>query len=1004
MHKSHINWALTPVAGLLLLLIKATCFANTINISNAPSWVKPLVVPAKIEYPESEIQNGIYYLFLDVQVQANPQQPSEVYQHYAEHIVNQNGVEEHSQINISYDPAYETVQLHTLALIRKGSRIDKIPTADMKILQREDEMSNLIYNGEHTLNIILDDVRVGDTIEYSFTRNGENPVYRNIFGFGHYLNWSVPVGQLKLRILWNKPTELHYKLTHSSLAVTQSKTPQGIEYSINAKNIPPIHKEDSTPDWFDPWGSVHFSESKDWQQVADWGASLYESVWISNEEMDALVNDINTTTDTDEERISKALRFVQDEIRYLGIELGENSHKPSAAFETFQRRYGDCKDKTVVLITLLNKLGIEAHPALVNTDLGEQLATRLPSNRAFDHVITQVNHNGKTWWLDPTRTYQHGLIDYIHQPDFGMALVLRPGTSQLVKMASNNTHFGLEVVDRFVLKRDTNLPVLFTTSSIYEGWNAERQRHQLASNGQSKLQQQYLDFFEYYYPDIQVRQDIAIKDDQRENRLAATEYYSINNFWEDNPKEGKFTSSFYPNALSSYLDIPDEPRRQQPLYLTYPQRIAQTIEIQFADDDWNFDNETFTEENPYFTFYYRAKYNKTAKTLKLNFKYESNSDHVPAHEYSNYLNALKKTQDYLSYGIYQYHDEDTPASTDSSSSAENSLFDIGWHELDYRIFILIYLLAYVLIFVLWRLDQWRNPFQGEAVFFPVTLPKFLFMWIATFGIYPMYWYYRNFLYIRQQQQSAIMPAPRGLFYYLWYFNLWQHLKQDNDTRFEASHLPGKALAALLAAVFFIVAIMMNATMLWIPCLIISAALCLPLANYILFINAEHKDAVQHFSKWRFRHILLLIISTPALLLTLAQESGAIPNAIVINGDRLWQRDLKQMQRQGIIQPGDDILYFYSDGFLSVMEDGNGLTQRHVFSYWKEEDGTLSSELAPYSDIADIEVTKGSTLGENTIVNIQRKDDSDFVLFLATDEGGDTRFIQKLREHLQAAKH
>ena len=115
---------------LATLLSLSCCLFNTahgadIHISNAPNWAEPLPVPAKIEYPKADVQNGIHYVLLDVQVRAVPQQPTAVFQHYVEHVINQNGVEENSQINLSYDPVYQTLQLHTLVIHRNGQRIDK---------------------------------------------------------------------------------------------------------------------------------------------------------------------------------------------------------------------------------------------------------------------------------------------------------------------------------------------------------------------------------------------------------------------------------------------------------------------------------------------------------------------------------------------------------------------------------------------------------------------------------------------------------------------------------------------------------------------------------------------------------------------------------------------------------------------------------------------------------------------------------------------------------------
>ena len=982
------------VLGLVFLWYCTNATANSVQISNEPHWTKPLPVPTRITYPASEIQNGIYYLILDVQTRVRPNQPVQTYQHYAEHIVNQNGVAENSQINISYDPSYQSLNLHALKIIRDGRAIDKTHSAQMKILQREDEMESLIHNGQNTLNIILDDVRVGDTIEYSFSRIGSNPVYQDLFAFSHSLSWSVPVGALQLRVLWEKPKPLHYNVSNSALKLEQTNTASGVEYRIVDQDITAITRDNDTPDWYFPWGEINFSEMQSWGEVAQWGTGLYQDAWQSNAELERIAEDIMARTDSDKQRIGEALRFVQDEIRYLGIELGENSHRPSPAFETLQRRYGDCKDKTVLLITLLKKLGVKAYPALVNTDLADTLSTHLPSNRAFDHVITYVEHQGKSWWLDPTRTYQYGSIDSIHQPDFGKALVLKPGTTQLQDMDAQNRRFGVTISDHFVLDKDTSLPVTFTSDTVYLGWNAERQRNRMASDGQAKLQKQYVEFFQYYYPDITVSKELIVEDNEQHNQLKTSEFYQIPSFWKDDPEKRRFTANFYPNGLSSYLEVPDEPSRKDPLYLTHPQRLDQSISVEFSEDNWEFDNETFKEENPFFSFRYKAIYDRTAHELRLHYHYQSHTDSVPASGYGEYRTALKRVDDYLGYGIYKNYPAD--ASNAEDHSVEDDL--AWWQQLDQNTLIFGYMAAYLVVFLIWCLQQWRNPFTGEAAFYPVHLGKFLAMWIFSLGLYPVFWFYRNFRYIKQQLHGSIMPVPRALFYSFWYYNLWHYLKQDNDQRFPEAHLPNRAIAVLLALLFLGATLMMNQTQLWLAGLVVSALICLPLANYIAFINRDNDEALRHTSRWRLHNVLLVLLSVPVLILAQSSEFGIIPNTAVVSGDRLWQSDLKRMQRAGVIEPGDEIRYFYSDGFLSVMEDGNGITQRHVFSYWREENGSITSEAADFSDIDDIDVTPGK-FSENTIVNVKRKDGSDFLLFLSSEDSGDDRFIKELRQRI-----
>ncbi|WP_404482684.1 transglutaminase domain-containing protein [Novosphingobium sp. BL-52-GroH] len=64
---------------------------------------------------------------------------------------------------------------------------------------------------------------------------------------------------------------------------------------------------------------------------------------------------------------------------------------PATAEETWQRRYGDCKGKTALLLALLRELGIEAQAVLANNSGNDNgLAERLPSPRMFDHVLVRA--------------------------------------------------------------------------------------------------------------------------------------------------------------------------------------------------------------------------------------------------------------------------------------------------------------------------------------------------------------------------------------------------------------------------------------------------------------------------------------------------------------------------------------------------------------------------------------------------------------------------------------
>jgi hypothetical protein len=102
-------------------------------------------------------------------------------------------------------------------------------------------------------------------------------------------------------------------------------------------------------------------------------------------------------------RASAALKLVQQDVRYVYVGLNGGNLTPASADETWQRRYGDCKAKTALLLALLAQLGIEAEPVLVNSSGADDgFDQRLPTPALFDHVIVRARIAGSVYWLDGT--------------------------------------------------------------------------------------------------------------------------------------------------------------------------------------------------------------------------------------------------------------------------------------------------------------------------------------------------------------------------------------------------------------------------------------------------------------------------------------------------------------------------------------------------------------------------------------------------------------------------
>ena len=148
----------------IILLVSpfASSYAAEISPVPTPSWVIDHNVDSDYTIPQDEISSGVYYLLVDSQTNVPRDDDSSSYFRIIQNIVNPTGVKKSSQIDLSYDPNYQQIKLHSITILRDGRTIDKIDTAKISILQQEKELENLIYNGRESINIVLDDIRVGD--------------------------------------------------------------------------------------------------------------------------------------------------------------------------------------------------------------------------------------------------------------------------------------------------------------------------------------------------------------------------------------------------------------------------------------------------------------------------------------------------------------------------------------------------------------------------------------------------------------------------------------------------------------------------------------------------------------------------------------------------------------------------------------------------------------------------------------------------------------------------
>ncbi|MGB7407192.1 MAG: DUF3857 domain-containing transglutaminase family protein, partial [Pontixanthobacter sp.] len=305
-------------------------------------------------------------------------------------------------ISIAWNPAVGDPTVHGVRIHRGATMIDVLDKTGFEILRREDNLEQSMLDGILTAVLRVPDLRVGDDLEVAYSVPSHDPTLRDeSFGI-LFLADTPPPGRLRVGLSWDDGQEPTVRMTDDISAMV-TRTGNAIE--VAADNLPILTAPQNAPPRYSWQRILQYSDFDDWQSVSRRFHPLYmEAAELGDRSPIISETDrISVEHSSDIDKMQAALEFVQRQVRYVYVGLNSGNLTPIGADETWERRYADCKGKTVLLLAMLEELGIEAEAVLVNTSgLDDGLDERLPTPGMFDHVLVRANVDGRTYWLDGT--------------------------------------------------------------------------------------------------------------------------------------------------------------------------------------------------------------------------------------------------------------------------------------------------------------------------------------------------------------------------------------------------------------------------------------------------------------------------------------------------------------------------------------------------------------------------------------------------------------------------
>lgn len=376
------------------------------------------------------------------------------------------GIEQFSTLEFDFDPAYE--QLYVNKLIVRGADGSLLAEGDPTAYYVTSTVDGYEASTEKTAHLPVPSLAPGvviDVVATKYINAGPDEFPLDV----HYLSSSRPIRYSAVFV-----TGPHETIRHESFGIDGPVQRDGTLVWEVADPI--VYRWEPMQPYYDrilPWVTIG-TTSRDWRQAGVDYLELIDEKLATDRVADTarrLVRGI----DDERSRIEVVSRYVQKELHYEAIEFGRRAYVPKTARETLRDRYGDCKDHSVLLYSMLNAVDIPAELALVN--INQRVLPTMPNIDQFDHMIVSVPLNGERLFIDATDKD----LRLAHTPprymagNYALVLGKRPELLQIPFFAAGDS--SLQVEREIERTADHELKV--TEIGVFSGHQAADLRGQL---------------------------------------------------------------------------------------------------------------------------------------------------------------------------------------------------------------------------------------------------------------------------------------------------------------------------------------------------------------------------------------------------------------------------------------------------------------------------------------------------------------------------------------------
>lgn len=401
-----------------LLLILASVVAPTLAFGgDAPQWMHA-VVNAPLPAHDEKTNAVLLYEEINVNVISTDKIKTTVRRAYK--ILRPDG-RDYGDVFVSFrSPGQKINSLHGWCIPGQGK--------DYEVKDKDGAEVSLpkIAGSELISDVKAKVIRIpapdpGNIIGYEYERE-ENPL---VLQASWHFQGEVPTRESHYSV--QLPPGWEYRASWLNYAEVKPAQSGSNQWLWAVSDVKSMREEEDMPPFdglrgqmivtFFPAGGPGQKGYASWQQMGTWYQALTNGRRDASPDIKNKVATLTGNATTVLGKMKALANFVQDDIRYVAIELGIGGYQPHAAAEVFGHLYGDCKDKATLMGSMLHEIGVDSYYVVINSERGSVNA-ETPAHSAFDHVIIAIKL--------PEGVPDPSLVAVIQHPKLGRILFFDP--------------------------------------------------------------------------------------------------------------------------------------------------------------------------------------------------------------------------------------------------------------------------------------------------------------------------------------------------------------------------------------------------------------------------------------------------------------------------------------------------------------------------------------------------------------------------------------------------